>query len=180
MMETFAVQLEPVERAVLGQIEFDVLRCVDHVEVERNANLAVQLVQSLVKRSAIPEHRRYFTDPAYNVGGRGSSNQQIFERNGCRGTDILRHPHFLPYLRYFVLGADLPDDVRDAFKAEVEACGMVTSSDVVPLGKKAKALTRRYGLKPHEARDEFFKLALDCGLAPHTAVFIRDAVRTVR
>jgi len=105
-----------------------------------------------MKRGAVPEHRRhYFTDPAYNLGGRGSSNQQIFEGNGCRGTDILRHPHFLPYLRYLILGADLPDAVRDAFKVEVESCGMVTSSDVVPLGKKAKALTRRYRLNPSAA-----------------------------
>jgi len=118
--------------------------------------------------------------PAYRIGGRGSSRQQALERNGCYGVEILKHPHFLPYLHYFVLGPDLPDAISSAFRARFEACGGVTSSDIVPLGREAKALTREYALKPYDAREVFYKLALDCGRSSSVATSIRDAVKSIR
>lgn len=181
MMASFTIELQPSERALVEQIEFNALRLQDASDAARNAELVVMLTQALISRDAIPEHRRcFFTDPRYNVGGRGKSRQQIFERNGCHGAAILQHPHFLPYLNYFIYGAALPDPVRESFRAEVMGCGMVTSGDVVPLGQKARALTRQHRLIAHDAREEFFKLALDCGLDALWAVSIRDAVSTVR
>jgi hypothetical protein len=47
------------------------------------------------------------------------------------------HPHFLDYLRYFIYGAKLPDQVVSAFVASVKACGFVTSSDVASLAATA-------------------------------------------
>jgi hypothetical protein len=50
---------------------------------------------------------------------------------------------------------------------------MVTSSDVVPLGRKARRLAKSLGLRPATARDEFFKLALDCDVDILAATSIR-------
>ena len=64
--------------------------------VQRNGEAVCALMKSLIARKVIPELRvKWFTDPAYFPGGRGKSRQQVFERNGCRGEDIFRHPHFL-------------------------------------------------------------------------------------
>jgi len=46
-------------------------------------------------------------DPAYFVCGHGLSHLQVFEKNGTRGDDVFRHPHFVKYLRYFLYGPDL-------------------------------------------------------------------------
>lgn len=176
MMDHFTIELTPDERTLADEIEFEALKLRDHIHAENNARLAVALMRSLIDRDAIPEHRRkYFGDPSYNPGGRGASRKQIFERNGCRGEAILRHPHFLAYLRYFIHGADLPPRVTAEFRAAVEECGMVTSSDIVRLGHKARTLARQLGLSPHDAREEFFKLALDCGLSSSTATMIRES-----
>ena len=176
MMDNITIELTAEEKTLADQIEFEALNLEDHLHAEANARLAVALIRSLIDRDAIPEQRRkYFGDPSYNPGGRGSSRKQIFERNGCRGEAILRHPHFLAYLRYFIHGADLPPRVAAEFRAAVEECGMVTSSDVVPLGHKARRLARQLGLAPHDAREEFFKLALDCGLSAGTAIAIRES-----
>jgi hypothetical protein len=65
--------------------------------------------------------------------------------------------------------------VRGEFKAAVDDCGFVTSSDVVPLGRKARRLARGLGLRPSEAREEFFKLALDCDVDIGSAISIRES-----
>lgn len=68
------------------------------------------LVNTLFERDAIPEVRiRYFVDPNFNTGRGKMSIKQIFEKNGTRGNEIYRHPHFVPYLRYFIEGPDILD-----------------------------------------------------------------------
>lgn len=176
MMDSFTIGLTAEEQTLAEAIEFEALNLKDHIHAEQNAQLAVALMRSLIARDGIPEQRRkYFGDPAYHPGGRGSSRKQMFERNGCRGEAILRHPHFLAYLRYFIHGADLPPRVVAEFRTAVEECGMVTSGDIIPLGHKARTLARRLGLSRHEAREEFYKLALDCGLSSSTATAIRES-----
>lgn len=176
MLELPQVNLTDEERALLDQIEFDV-RVLDPDGVESNGEAVVELTHSLLSRDAVPKHRLdYFTDPEYNIGARGRSRAGMFERNGrLRGDDVFRHPHFLPHLRYFVHGADLPAAAAAEFCSAVDDCGMVTSSDVVPLGLLARRLARKHGLTRDEARDEFFKLALDCGLDVGTAASIRES-----
>jgi hypothetical protein len=79
-----------------------------------------------------------------------------------------------------VHGPDLPAAVLDGFAAKVAACGSVTSGDIVPLGEYAKQQTRAHGLDGGGAAEEFYKLALECGLEEYEARSIRDAVKTVR
>lgn len=179
MKEAFAIELTPEEQALLAAITFNAPR--DHVDYQRNGEIALRLTQTLFARDAVAEHRmRYFNDAEYNPSNRKRSRQDGFVRNGCRGDDILKHGHFLPFLRYFIFGADLPDNVRDAFKAAVETCGGVTSGDIAPLANTAKALARQFGLKSSDVRDEFYKLALDCGLSESDAAAIRGAVMGLR
>lgn len=179
MMEQFAIELLLHERALFSALTLHAPN--NPTDYKRNGEVALQLTQSLAARDAIPEHRlRYFTDPEYNISNPKRSRQGVFERNGCGGAAILRHVHFLPHLRYFLLGANLPDSIRDAFKAEVQSCGQVTSGDLEPLKAKARTLARMHGQKPRELADEFFKLALDCGLSPDMAAFVRGAVKALR
>lgn len=138
-------------------------------------------MKSLIARKAIPEVRTsYFNNPDLNIGGRGRSRAGIFEKNGTRGEAIFRHPHFLKYLHYFLYGPDLPPQVLEAFRQNVADIGFVTSSDIVPLGALARQLTRTNRLDSGDAAEEFFKLALDCGLELYEARSIRDSVKAAR
>lgn len=181
MMKSFTIDLEPEEEALAHQIEFDALALRDHQHWKQNSELVARLAQSLLDRKGIPEHRlRYFNDPAYSTGrGKGSHLDQ-FRKNGQDGGDLLRHPHFLAYLRYFIYGANLPDAMRSAFKTQIESFHGVTSGDIQEIKQATRALVRRFGMKSSESDEEFFQLALDCGLDPSTAALVRKTVKSVR
>lgn len=139
------------------------------------------LLQSLAERDAIPSQRlKYWDDPAYNTGGTKVSHKGVFERNGCHGEEIYTHPHFIPFLRYFLFGAELPDATKAAFEDKVGNPEWVTSSDIVPIGTFARNLTRNHGLNKRDAPEEFFKLCLDVGLPLSTAESVRRSVMQVR
>lgn len=142
---------------------------------------AHELARSLIDRQAIPPVRwRYFIDPELNVGGHGKSRRQVFERNGTRGEAILGHPHFFKYLRYFVLGPDLPAPTVNALNGLVDECAPVTSGDVDGFCSLARSEVRRRGLERRYAAEEFYKLALETGLDEGTARMIRDSVMAMR
>jgi hypothetical protein len=137
-------------------------------------------MQSLVRRRAIIEVRaRYWADPDYQHGRVKGAHQGLFERNGTRGQAIYEHPHFLPYLRYFLYGADLPVRVIAALKEKVGNTEWHSSSDVVPLAKFARTLARQNGLD-RTANEEFFKLALDLRLPRNTAEASQKAIAQIR
>lgn len=175
------IELTDAEKALLATINFDALKLRGPDDARRNGSAVRDLVKSLAARRAIPEHRRrYFTDPRYYPGGYGRSRQQDFEKNGRYGDEVLVHPHFLEFAWYFLHGANLPAGAVEEFSAAVKSCGTVTSSDVIPLGKTARQIARRYRLEARKASEEFHKLAIDCGIDIGYAVFIRDAVRKMR
>lgn len=176
------IPLTPPERQLFDQIVLDNHGPAFNREAHlKNGALITKLFGLLINRGAIAEHRlSYFTKPEYNIGGRGSSRRQIFERNGTSCSAILSHGNFLPYFRYFVCGPDLPPRVLERFGDKVAECGQVTSSDIPVLCKFARQLARTHHLDPRTASEEFFKLALDHGLDLSTADFIRNQVRSVR
>lgn len=178
----FTIELIPDEVALMDAIQFDSLAFGrNHQAFTANADLAHQLTTRLLERHAIPDQRlRYFTDAEYNPGGRGNSRKDWFERNGTAGDALLRHPHFLGYLRYFIHGADLPPAVLTAYARAVEDCGSITSGDIQPLSATARELVRAHRLDPKPAADEFFKLCLDLDLDPQDAGSIRSSVLQVR
>lgn len=171
--------LTQAEQDLLTNISLDIPD--GYEAVRRNGEAVCTLMTSLIERRAIPELRvKWFTDPTYFPGGRGKSRKQMFERNGCMGADIFRHPHFLEFLQTFLYGPNLPASAVAQFRDAVADCGHVTSSDVVPLGKKARTIARAHRLAAHDACEEFYKLALECGIWHSYAEHIRDAVKKMR
>ena len=168
------------EKELLTSIKFDPRLLFNYEDDQRNGNAACELMRSLLARHAIPKPRvKYFIDPSYNIGGRGKSRKEVFERNGCKGADIFRHPTFLEFLRYFLYGAELPEPVIQEFRDIARFMGEVTPKSITFLSKPARNLTVAYSLDPHEAGDEFYKLGLDCGLKPAYADDVRRAVRKI-
>lgn len=173
------IVLTEEEEALASEIEFDPGKIRDHQDWLKNSEIAYNLARSILLRRAVPDHRlRYFNDPAYHPGGRNKSRRDNWHANGNSDAEILRSNNFLPFLRYFIYGPDMPAALIAEYKARVDACGMVTSGDIVPLGKFARELWRRYG-KRYDAED-FHQLALECGLSASRAGNIHDAVKKAR
>ena len=148
-----------------------------------NKGVVCQLLESLDERNAILEVRwKYWDDPEYQTDRRlKSSRKKVFESNGNFGQDIYEHVHFLPYLRYFLFGAYLPDQVIARFEERVEkvARGHITSGDYEPISKYAKSLIREYSLQD-DPREEFFKLCLDMELSLFSANIVRRFIGNVK
>ena len=172
------IELTGRERELLATLSFDALSPDSWVQTQP---LMTELAERLLERKAVPEVRlRYFIDPTCNPGGRGKSRKDVFEKNGTRGDEILRHPHFLKYLEYFAYGPDLPSDIVATFKDTAASFGHLSGSEVLDLAPAARALVRRYHLNPYESSEEFFKLALECGAAPWSADTLRKSIRAIR
>lgn len=173
------IELSQEEKNLVDKIIFEPLQLKDSDTARNNGEAVLRLIQLLSSRHGIPKVRiKYFTDPEFNLGGRGKSKQEIFEKNGNLGDDIFRHPQFLYFLSYFIFGPDLPPKLKDEFVAEVKGCGPITSGDVLPLAKWAKQATTRYGLEPDKAAEEFFKLSIECGINSSYAATISHKVKT--
>lgn len=176
-----AIDLTPEEKALTDGLIFD------QSDLRGNSNLATkngeracQLMKLLLARDGIPGPRlRYFSDPEYRRGYPRGSRRQLFERNKTTGDEIYRHPNFLTHLRYFLLGANLPQQVIDDFSAKVHSCGHVGPSDALDLGKYARGLTRKWSLTSGDA-EAFYQLALDCGVYQGHAQRIQEIVEKTR
>ncbi|MFZ5669049.1 MAG: hypothetical protein ACOY4K_06120 [Pseudomonadota bacterium] len=180
MISELAIPLEPAEQVLLERIAFSVDALRAPGRFQANGDAVVQLVQTLYARGAIPKHRlSFFQDPEWNPSGRGVSIQQYFERNGTSGEAILRHGNFLTYLRYFLFGPELPAAIYKPFHKAVEECGMITSGDIKPLSDLARRLARTHGYS-YSSADVFFQLALECGMDPDDAGYVRRSVQQIR
>ena len=179
-MDKHYIQLTDREAELLENIDLRVKHKSHdeaHAAYKANREPILALLRSLSERDAVPQERlRYWLDPAYNTSRLKASHKGVFERNGRRGKEIYTHPHFVPYLRYFLFGADLPDVVIAQFETAVGNPAWVSSGDIVPMGKHAKDLVREYRLDRRVAAEEFFKLCLDLGLGVYTAASVRCAV----
>jgi len=172
------VELTIEEAELLGRITFGPSH--NHEVLRASCAAAAPLAKSILARKVIPEVRiRFFTDPEFNIGSR-KSRKEIFESKGTTGENILSHGHFLPYLYYFIFGPNLPVQVITSFCARAYSSEYVSGSDVEDLRKEARNLTRRFNLEPRDAAEEFFKLALECGMGVDYARSIRDTVRTMK
>ena len=178
----FTIPLTPEEIELVEAIKFDLHDTLGNIQAfHTNGDLVVQLTESLLKRNAIPDQRlKYFSDPEYHVGGRGSSRQELFLRNTGDHDKMIHHGHFLKYLRYFIYGADLPLPIITAYARAVENCDPITSSDIVTMTVTARQLVRTYELEPKSRAEEFYKLCLDLNLSPSDASSIRSSVLKIR
>jgi hypothetical protein len=178
----FTIELTPEENALADAIKFDPHGTLGNtIAFHANGDLVVQLVDSLLNRKVIPDHRlSYFTDPEFNPGGHGLSREARFLGNAGNREKMIRHGHFLQYLHYFIHGAQLPTPVLSSFASAVEACGFITSGDLAPLSSTARQLVRSHGLDSKEAAEEFFKLCLDLEMSPSDAASIRSSILKIR
>lgn len=172
------IKLTPAEQKLWEAIYFDSPTAgFDYDRVRASMEPALLLTKSLLKRDAIPEVRlRYVSDPELNVRGHGKSRIEVFERNGMRGDDIFRDPNFHKYLRYFVVGPELPSSTIAAFTQLAERCGMITSGDCDAFCRLARSEARRCGLSKRQAAEELFKLSLEVGLGDDMSRIVRDSV----
>lgn len=180
-MEISVIKLSPEELDFTKCIPFSPTRGVlSQKENTIASTAAFSLMRSLLKRKAIPKIRiRYFIDADYNTSS-NKSHKEIFEMNGTSGNDIYKHPHFWPFLHYFIYGPDLPEATKEAFLQIVSSEEYISGSDMPGLRKFVRSETRKYGLNPKGAAEEFYKLSLECGIEEYLARMIRDAVRTIR
>jgi hypothetical protein len=172
------ISLTTEEEALVKEIVFDLntLSPGFHEQLQRSCTAGGKLARSLLMRRAIPEIRyRYFTDPELNTGRRLGSRKNNFERNGTKGDAILEHGHFLPYLRYFIFGPNLPQEVMTRFAELVEDDA---GAEVFAFVRSAvRQLPRERRL---DAPEEFFKLAIELGMEPYRARSVRDAAMQAR
>ncbi len=179
-----ALDLSPDEATLARRIDFcpDQLRLSGRFEqvVRGSCAAASRLAKSLLARSAIPEIRlAYFTDARFNIGSK-RSRKEVFESNGTSGDAILEHPNFLKYLRYFVYGPNLPPATIAGFCRLVEENRGTSGMVLDALRTYARREVRKGGPNAHDASEEFFKLALECGLDEGFARSIRDAAPRAR
>lgn len=180
-MQIRKVDLLPEEIILYNSIPFSKKGTeVLHEDIVKASEAAVSLVHSLISRKAIPEIRvRYFIEPEYNTYSK-KSHQQIFEMNGNSGDEIYRHPHFWPFLRYFIHGPDLPEETKERFIGIVSSDAFISGSDIPGLRDFVRTETRTHRLDPKSTSEEFYKLALECGIEEYLARLIRDYVHTIR
>lgn len=178
----YHISLTPEEARWLSEIDFE---CGGqfgdgHAAFLANQKPVLALLASLQSRDAIPQPRiRYWTDPDYKPGRTKGSRRDMFVRDGNQGDEIYTHPNFLRHLKYFLFGPDLPAEVIAAFEKKVGNPRWVSSSDIVPMARYARQLSREYRLG-YEAADEFFKLCLDMGLSRSIAGTVREITKRAR
>lgn len=179
-----AIELSVRERESFSVLDFD-----ERTPFSRSdrdwpamADASIDLTESLLERGAIPDVRlRWFDAPELNIGRSSLSRHGVFKKNGCTREDMIRHPHFVKILRYFVLGPDLPPDVIEGFRQiVVDDCG--TSGEVMDqMHAYARRQARRLKTPSrYDLHEEFHKLALECGVDDYVASTVRKAVQSVR
>jgi hypothetical protein len=171
------LKLTDEEEKLLAQIVFPSSFAHESEENRKLSRMASgDLARSLIAREAIPSiRRRYFTDPDLNIRLK-KSRMQVFEDNGTTGKAILEHGNFLPYLKYFIFGPELPSKIIDDFWSLI----CIHDGELEDARQLARKETRDFSLNPHKACDEFFKLALECGMEIYEARSVREAVKTIR
>ena len=182
-IDRYVTHLTEEERSLVEMIDLRMWPSEDErmKVLTTNEDPVLLLMSSMAKHRGIREQRwRYRLDPVYQVDRTGRTSKGEFERNGIVGDNAYIHAHFVPYLRYFLFGAYLPDFVIEEFEEQVGNPEIVTSGDIVPMGKLARELTKRNDLYRDGAALEFFKLCLDIGLDPGIARSVRRAVMQIR
>jgi len=171
-----SIELTQSEAALYSRIP----ETATHDGWEDVADAMEPLVTSLLERNAVPEVRLcLFCDPEYAEKG-NRSPQQIFESNGTAGNALYRHPHFIPYLRHFIGGPNLPKDVIEGLCAILNEDRGTSGMVMDQWCKHARASVRSHGLNKSRAATEFFRLGVEIGMPVDDARTLRDAARSAR
>ena len=138
------------------------------------------LMESLLERDAIPDIRtRLFTDS--DLAEKGSrSRLEVFEGNRTKGRDIFRHPHFLPYLRHFIQGPDLPRHAINGLCRILNEDAGTSGMLMKQYKAHARDCVRRLGLERRHAAREFFRLGIEIGMDQYDVDVLRKAAMNTR
>jgi hypothetical protein len=168
------VELSEFEQALLEQIDFDAEP--GYLIAQASGKASRQLMESLIRRDAIPAARRaWFTEPF--PGGRGKSPMQVLQGKQSGNRHIFEDPRFVQhYLRYFINGPDLPESTVGRF------CELAAEGSIDRLRSFVRREARASGGgKRLKTADEFYKLALECFPDdPRTQRSIRAAAMRAR
>lgn len=95
MIET--IKLTEEEQVLWNKISFESdLYQPSLDQIRDSIKPAYELSKSLLIRKAIPlVRKKYFIEPEYNIKGRGKSRKEVFELNGTKGEEILKHHIFI-------------------------------------------------------------------------------------
>jgi hypothetical protein len=158
-----------VELTLYNNIEFDIKKLCDksREEVIKNGQDAKELFEIILKN--IPKNRlKYFFDEKCNVQSTKKSFYDImFENvksqnknksNKYINNTIFEHPHFIPYLNFFIHGSQLPQNIKQQFK-NIYDIGDYNNLHKFVRGT-AKKIKSSYDSNSYIAY-EFMKLALD-------------------
>ena len=180
MSKIQTVDLIAQEQALFDTICWDLDKLGRRDDATDHLERMGELAESLLERQAIPKVRlAYFTEPEMNAGGYGKSRKQVFEKNGTAGRDILRHPHFMAYLHYFLTGPDLPKPVIEGFCKVIEDDAGTSGMVLDQIRAYVRKAIRDHGLSMSSAADEFFKLAHEID-RPDLADSVRSAAMSAR
>jgi hypothetical protein len=178
--EILAVSLTEKEQELERAICWDLAELGEAADRQTHLERTAELAELLIARNAIPKVRlAYFDDPQMNIGGYGKSRRKKFERNGTAGRDIWCHPHFVPYLRYFIHGPDLPSQTIGRFCSIIEEHNGTFWMLLEQVLAFVREEIRAKCLEPGHAAEEFFKLAQEIG-QPKLALPIRSAAKGLR
>lgn len=139
---------------------------------------SLQLTELLLERKAIPLNRlKFFIDRKYQHGRSKLSRKEVFESNGTKGKAILKHPHFIKYLDYFVNGANVSQDIYDVAEASIESNQSQDDSILKIIEYiKLKGYISKDRTKRNKFADELFKLVVDLGFDTDSCFYIRKAI----
>jgi hypothetical protein len=148
-------------------------RIQDSLIDENLSEIMMYLFILIQRRNAIPEIRMViFTDPDY-AEHKKNSPKKYFENKGLYGSNMLRHPDFLQYLKYFISGPDLPKKFIARFCESLEKESELGFKISQGFLKTLQISIRRFNLSIHQCSTEVFRLALEIGFKKEESLIIR-------
>jgi hypothetical protein len=105
---------------------------------------------------------------------------EVFEANGVSGVEIFRHVHFIPYLRHFIDGPNLPNDVIAGLLRILNEDSGTSGMVMDQYRRFARSSIRTRRLNRTEAATEFFRLGVEIGMSVSAARTLRDAALSAR
>jgi hypothetical protein len=150
----------------------------DYEENQKSLDALQTLTELLLSRKAIPENRlKYFIDRDFQHGRTKFSRKEVFESNGTKGKNILRHPNFIKYLEYFINGANVPEDVYKVAVSDLESNSFQDEAiQKIYEYLKLRVYIPKERYSRNNFADEVFKLAVDIGFEPSYCSLIRKKI----
>ena len=172
-----AIELTKQEEDLLAQIpSYDELAS-SHLEYEdwqKAADSMEELFLLLVERKAIPDLRMKIFADAYYAEKGNKSIKEVFESNGTKGREIIRHGNFTEYIDYFINGPILPKSLIEEF------CEL--ADDYFARSEELRHLVRRSiksaGLTHYNVPSQIFRLAIERKVSPSIANALRSEAMT--